>query len=265
VLCAGAALACGPGYVEIPVETPIQPKLDVSPFQRVLVAGFVAGGTEDVDANQETVRLLRSQLRSKSRLRVIDADVMPLAEIAQNQNRSAAEAEPTAVRVSTSTGSTQNAAGPTLAVQTLPTPIKDQKDIEPYERLFANTAYWKQIGEEYQNPLIVTGTVLFMARSAANRVTRQNERLDAFGQRQVNQERVFLDRKGYVLRPKFIFIDGRTGVTIHSETHREEVLYSAQQNMPALSSYFELMDRLVPNFLTALSTQKIRGTRVLLK
>ena len=40
-----------------------RPKLDVSPFQRVLVAGFVAGGTDDVDANQETVRLLRSQLR----------------------------------------------------------------------------------------------------------------------------------------------------------------------------------------------------------
>ncbi len=264
VLCAGGALACGPGYVEIPVETPIQPKLDVSPFQRVLVAGFVAGGTEDVDANQETVRLLRSQLRSKSRLRVIDADVLPLAEIAQNQNRGASDSELSAVRVSTSTAVSQ-AAGPAHAVHGLPTPIKDQKDIEPYERLFANTAYWKQIGEEYQNPLIVTGTVLFMARTASNMVTRPSERLDAFGQRMVNQERVFMDRKGYVLRPKFIFIDGRTGVTIHSETHREEVSYSAQQNMPALSSYFELMDRLVPNFLTALSTQKVRGTRVLLK
>ena len=37
--------------------------------------------------------------------------------------------------------------------------IKDEKDLEPYERLFANTAYWKRIGEEYQNPLIVTGTL----------------------------------------------------------------------------------------------------------
>ena len=58
--------ACGADYYEIPIETPIQPKLDVSAFQRVLVAGFVAGGSEDVDANQETVRLLRSQLRTKS-------------------------------------------------------------------------------------------------------------------------------------------------------------------------------------------------------
>jgi hypothetical protein len=46
---------------------------------------------------------------------------------------------------------------------------------------------------------------------------------------------------------------------------REEILYTAQQNVPALSSYFELMDRMIPSFLSTLSTQKIRGTRVLLK
>jgi len=49
----------------------------------------------------------------------------------------------------------------------LPTVIKDEKDLEPYERLFANTAYWKRIGEEFQNPLIVTGTVLFTNRSTS--------------------------------------------------------------------------------------------------
>jgi hypothetical protein len=88
---AGLAAACGPSYTEIPIETPIQPKLDVSAFQRVLVAGFVAGGTDDVDANLETVRLLRSQLRTKSSLKVIDADVMPLLDIAQDQSKPAEE------------------------------------------------------------------------------------------------------------------------------------------------------------------------------
>lgn len=52
-------------YYEIPIETPLQPKLDVSRFQRVLIAGFVAGGSDDVDANLETARLLRSQLRNE--------------------------------------------------------------------------------------------------------------------------------------------------------------------------------------------------------
>jgi len=95
-LAAVMTLACGANYFEIPIETPIQAKLDVSAFQRVLIAGFVAGGTDDVDANQETVRLLRSQLRSKSELKVIDADVMELAEIAREQQKSASEAEDSA-------------------------------------------------------------------------------------------------------------------------------------------------------------------------
>ncbi len=58
------ALAGCTSYFEIPIETPIQPKLDVGAFTRVLVAGFIAGGSDEVDANLETVRLLRSQLRS---------------------------------------------------------------------------------------------------------------------------------------------------------------------------------------------------------
>jgi hypothetical protein len=253
---AAAAIACGPSYFEIPIETPIQPKMDVSAFQRVLVAGFVAGGSEDVDTNLETVRLLRSQLRTKSSLRVIDADVMPLIEIAQDQSRPD-DAEP-AVEAN---GNADEQAGDGLA---LPKTIRDEKDLEPYERLFANTAYWKTIGEEFQNPLIVTGTVLFAPKTSNAIVQRDQEVFDSFGRRRTVPTRTFMERKGFLLQPKFVFIDGRTGTTMYSERYREEILYNAQQNTPALSSYFELMDRLVPNFLSALSSQKIRGTRVLL-
>ena len=80
-----AVSACT-NYYEIGIETPLQPKLDVSQFQRVLIAGFVAGGTEDIDGNLETARLLRSQLRSESRLQVIDTDVLDLLEIARNES-----------------------------------------------------------------------------------------------------------------------------------------------------------------------------------
>jgi hypothetical protein len=268
---AALALACGTDYYEIPIETPIQPKLDVSAFQRVLVAGFVAGGTEDVDANQETVRLLRSQLRTKSSLKVIDADVLPLIEVAQDQTRNINGInmdEPP--REGGGNGgpnggqehATAQTQSPTLA---LPQKIKEEKDLEPYERLFANTTYWKKIGEEYQNPLIVTGTVLFMPHSRSGFVQRDTEVYDSFGRRRVVPVRTYMERKGFILRPKFVFIDGRTGATMYSESYREEILYNAQQNTPALSSYFELMDRLVPNFLSALSSQKIKGTRILLK
>ena len=257
VVCAAAA-GCGASIYEVPVETPIPAKLDVSPFQRVLVAGFVAGGADDIDTNQETVRLLRSQLRSKSDLRVIDADVMQLLEVAQEQNKAAVNDTSTGDGLSVKTADN-------TGVTALPQKIKDEKDLEPYDRLFANTAYWKRIGEEYQNPLIVTGSVLFTPRTSSGLVTRETEVYDGLGRRRVIPQRVYMERKGFMLRPKFVFIDGRTGATIYSETRREEVLYNAQQETPALSSYFELMDRIVPDFLGALSTQKIKGTRVLIK
>jgi hypothetical protein len=258
--CAIFAIACGPDYYEIPIETPIQPKMDVSPFQRVLVVGFVAGGTEDVDANQETVRLLRSQLRTKSSLRVIDADPLQLIDVAREQSQAAPGNAPDDV-----TSGTNAAPRPAAQTLSLPKEIKDEKDLEPYERLFANTAYWKRIGEEYQNPLIVTGTVLFSSRSTSGFVQRDQETYDSLGRRIVRPVRTYMERKGFMLRPKFVFIDGRTGATMYSESYREEVLYSSQQDTPALSSYFELMDRLIPNFLSALSNQKVKGTRVLLK
>ena len=258
---AAVAVACGPSYFEIPIETPIRAKMDVSPFQRVLVAGFVAGGSDDVDTNLETVRLLRSQLRSKSSLKVIDADVMPLLEIAQDQSRPAGEPSETQAASGPGGGTATRASGDGTA---LPKEIKEERDLEPYERLFANTAYWKAIGEEFQNPLIVTGTVLFAPKTSNSIVQRDQEVFDSFGRRRTVPMRTFMERKGFLLQPKFVFIDGRTGTTMYSERYREEILYNAQQNTPALSSYFELMDRLVPNFLSALSSQKIRGTRVLL-
>ncbi len=61
-----AAVGGCTNFFEVPIETPISPKMDVTAFRRVLVAGFISGGTDDVDANLETVRLLRSQLRTKS-------------------------------------------------------------------------------------------------------------------------------------------------------------------------------------------------------
>ena len=231
-------------YYEIPIETPIRPKLDVSAFQRVLVAGFIAGGSEDVDGNLETTRLLRSQLRTKSELRVIDTDVLPLMEVATEDRTEPAEAP-------ASEGSEPA--------------IKEDSDLEQYEHVFADVDYWKRIGEEFQQPLIVTGTVMFAPQARSGIVQRDQEVYDSFGRRRVVPVRTYMERKGYVLRPRFIFIDGRTGTVLHSENYREEILYNANQQSPALSSYFELMDRLIPSFLSTLSSQRIKGTRILLQ
>lgn len=271
----GAAAGCT-NFYEVPIETPIQAKLDVSAFRRVLVAGFISGGTEEVDANMETVRLLRSQLRTKTNLRVIEAEVLPLAELANEQTRGANSGGPLPAVADV---------GSTAPVPALPPPppgqqppaatdaqkpeavgaIRSKRDLERYERIFADAAFWKKLGEEYESPLIITGTVMFEPQQSAGWFTQNREQYDQLGRRVVVPTRTYMERKGFVLEQKFIFIDGRTGATLHSDTQRREVLYPSTQSTPALASYFELMDQLIPDFLGALSTQRIRGTRFLLR
>jgi hypothetical protein len=303
VLC--AAIGCT-NFYEIPIETPIQPKMDVTPFTRVLVAGFISGGTDDVDGNLETVRLLRSQLRSKSNLRVIEAEVLPLADIARDQAKAPPSAPPAApseaARGSAPAGheaANHNGASPPAAesggqtpapAAALPAPteggssqqvqpvpplpggadaddgkIRNEKDLERYQKIFENTEFWRKLGQEHQNPLIVTGTVLFTNTQSSGFVTQNREIIDPLGRRVVQPYRTYMERKGFIIEPRFIFIDGRTGAVLYSDRFHEEILYPAQQQTPPLSSYFELMDRLIPSFLGSLSTQRIRGTRVLLK
>ena len=250
VVVAAASVGCLSFY-EIGVETPIQAKLDVTSFQRVLVAGFLAGGSKGVDANTETTRLLRSQLRTKSALKVVDAEVLTLAD--EVDKRRPKSEDPTA-----------------QPVQPPATPdepkIKTDKDLQDYEPIFSDVEFWKKIGEEYQAPLIVTGSVLFTEVSKSGMVSKSQEYLDPTTGRQLVQEvRQWVDRKGFRLAPKWVFIDGRTGQQLFSEAFSEETYYPTTQNTPALSSYFELMDKLLPGFLNTLSTQKIRGTRFLIK
>jgi hypothetical protein len=310
VFVLSAAIGCT-NFYEIPIETPIQPKMDVTPFTRVLVAGFISGGTDDVDGNLETVRLLRSQLRSKSTLRVIEAEVLPLADIARDQTKPASAPPvspptdqeggggPATGEAANQSGSsqpvTESGGQPPAGAQTPqsgegspqqvppvpqlpggPVPplpgdpgadgkIRNEKDLERYQAIFENKEFWKKLGQEHQNPLIVTGTVLFTNTQSSGFVTTNREIIDPLGRRVVQPYRVYMERKGFIIEPRFIFIDGRTGEVLYSDRFHEEVLYPAQQQTPPLSSYFELMDRLIPSFLGSLSTQRIRGTRVLLK
>jgi len=242
-----ASIACM-GFYEIPIETPIQAKLDVTAFQRVLIVGFLAGGSKSVDPNTETARLLRSQLRTKSDLKVVDADVRSLVDEVDKRRHQTGE----------------SVAAPAASPTDEPR-IKDEKDLLAYEDIFNDADYWKKIGDEYQQPLIVTGSILFHEISKSGSSSTVQETRDQFGRLSPTEVRTYVDKKGWALEPKFIFIDGRTGKQLYSEGFHEEVLYTAGQNTPALSSYFELMDKLLPGFLNTLSTQKIKGTRVLLK
>jgi hypothetical protein len=137
--------------------------------------------------------------------------------------------------------------------------IKNEKDLAKFDKIFADVAYWKKLGEEYQSPLIVTGTVLFTPNQTSGFVMTNREVFDSLGRRSVVPVRTYMERKGFILQPRFVFIDGRTGAILYSETFHEEILYPQNQSVPALSTYFELMDRVIPSFLSTLSAQKIRA------
>jgi hypothetical protein len=248
-VAAGSTGGCLSFY-EVPIEVPIQSKIDVSSFDRILVAGFLSGGSEAIDSNTETARLLRSQLRNRQDLRVIDADALSLIEEARRRaGAEAAGAAPVG-------GVAPDGAAVTVTEQ----------DLARYEALFNDAEFWKTIGATYEQPLIVTGSVLFTEVARSGISAKPVATIDQnTGIEQYRTEPVFRDQKGYAISPKFVFIDGRTGAQLHSEAFHEEVYYPAGETTPALSSYFELMDRLLPGFLGTLSSQKIRGSRILLK
>lgn len=240
-------------YYEVPIEVPISAKLDVSDFNRVLVASFVTQTTEDLDLDAETVRLLRNQLRTRSQLRVIEAEVPPLGDFSET---------------------TLKESGKLQEFERLEEEARKEGEEEisrqewidmEQDKLLVDQEYWRKIGEEYQQPLIVSGRLTFSSEARSGFARGDRYVRDAYGRPRLVRSTNFQERTGYVLAAEFYFIDGRTGRSIHRERFTEEVIYGREERTSALSSYFELMDRLLPNFLSILSPQTFRGTRILLR
>lgn len=244
LLLAGGGCA---SVYNVPVETRMRSVLDVSEFDRVLVVGFLSSGTDDIDVSLETVRLLRSQLRSReAALSVITADVLPLEEIAL-QNIQVGPTHPASV----------HDGGLTVH--------RKDTDLETLGYIFADAAFWQKLGEEYQGPLIVTGSLRFTKVVSSGLMLREQERFDDIGRRRVVQTREWQHREGFVLEPTFRFIDGRTGSVLGTKTFREEILYGGERDVPALSCYFELMDRILPQVLHIFADHTMRGSRLLIR
>ena len=233
-------LGCS-SVLEVPVETPLESKLDVSAFRRILIAGFVTDLEDsDVDLSAETSRLLQNQLRSNTRLQVLEPDRPPLQDALEKALEKIGEG-----------GS------------------YDKEEKEQYrleaDRLLQDPEFWRKMGEEYQQPLIVAGKLNFEGQNRSGFQPEERVVRTAAGQPALVRGNRYMERKGFTLSADFYFIDSKTGETLHKERFSEEVLYSEDQRVSALSSYFELMDRLLPNFLGVITPQRIRGTRVLLR
>jgi hypothetical protein len=228
-------------YIEVPIETPLQSKIDVARFRRALVAGFaVDASAVDVDIQSETVRLLENQLKGRTKLQVLEADRPPLLDALAK----AKESRPEMVNADSE---------------------RDQSRLEA-ERLLQDAVFWRGVGEEYQSPLIVSGRMGFEVSSRTGFQAEERVVNDPItnAPRMIRGNR-YLERRAYSISAEFYFVDGGTGEVLHREKFTEEVLYSEEQKVSPLSAYFELMDRLLPNFLGIVSPQRIRGQRILLK
>ena len=236
VLVSGCA-----SFVEVPVETPLQSKLDVSRFRRILIAGFVTDLQDvDVDLSAETSRLLQNQLRSNTRIQVLEPDRPPLQDALDNILARLDEE------------------GSYVSEE------KEQYALEA-DRLLEDPEFWRKMGEEYQQPLIVTGRLGFHGQNRSGFQPEERVVRDAGGSPRLVRGNRYAERKGFTLSAEPYFMDSKTGELIHKERFTEEVLYGERQRVSPLSSYFELMDRLLPNFLGVITPQRIRGTRVLLR
>jgi hypothetical protein len=253
VLCLTGALGACTTVYEVPIEVPVSAKLDVSNFNRVLVATFATQTTEDLDLDAETTRLLRNQLRTSSNLLVLDAEVAPLGDFSERTLEETGMLE----EFERMEEQARAAGDEDISRQ-------EWIDMEQ-DKLLTDEDYWRQLGEEYQEPLIVSGKLRFISESRSGYTQGDRYVRDSFGRPRLVRSNRFQDRTGYVLAAELYFIDSSTGKTIHRERFTEEVIYGREEQISALSSYFELMDRLIPNFLSILSPQRFRGTRILLK
>jgi hypothetical protein len=224
----------------VSIETPVAAKLEMARFKRLLVAGFVSdAGDAEVEVSAETVRLLQNHLRANTKLRVLEPDQPPIDDAVER------------LRLRN------------VGVGPLTKAEREQRAAEA-DRLLADQAFWRQLGEEYQQPLILAGRISFEPREQSGFEAEERQWQNPSGDLQQASGRRFVARRGYSLSVEFQFIDGRTGQMLHKEKFTEEVLYSEEHKVSALSAYFELMDRLLPNVLGVISTQRIRGTRFLL-
>lgn len=178
VLAGGCASA---STSKVRIDTPANPT--VLGFDRVLVAGFVPDG-DQIDLNQETARFLRSELRSKTSLAIIDSEPLPLTGVAHAGGRAA---QPFSAGLQSSSRDRPR-----------------DPDPQGHDAVFTNVSFWKALGEEYSEPLILTGIVRFSP--AGPRMV----------ERQMGRRTMRFWLRGFNLRLRLVLISGRTGEIVDS-------------------------------------------------
>ena len=125
----------------------------------------------------------------------------------------------------------------------------DQTRARADEEVLGDVPFWRRLGEEYREPLILTGSVAFKPVGPQ------------FEERTVGRHTVRLWRPGFSLEMRLVFISGRTGQMLDSVSLGPVTAHAPDGRTSALALYFELMDRLRPFLLAALDAQPSPGYR----
>ena len=179
--------ACAARTVRSTEAPPPHVQLKLAGLSRVWIAGFATERNPEFDLNTETVRLLRTQLRTWSSAQVI-------------------EAEP-------------------LAVDS--------------EHRLADVPYWRRLGEEHGQPLIVTGSVKLHVAPA--RVVHSGVRT------------MYAYATGRVLEATVVVIDGRTGETLSAHALASRMRYGVGRFSSGLALYFAMMDLAMGDWLDTIT------------
>jgi hypothetical protein len=202
VVVALSAAGCASATVARgPRSQPMRARAFVDTFDRILVAGFLADHISDRRRDLDVNDETSRLLRMTLRTRA-SFDVI--------------EAQPLDLRHPDSTGANAD------------------------ERVLADVPFWRRLGEEYREPLILTGSVVF--KPIAPR----------FEERATGRRTVSLWRPGFSLELRLVFISGRTGEVLDAVSLGPVSAHARDGRTPALALYFQLMDRLRPSLLAAL-------------
>jgi hypothetical protein len=107
------------------------------------------------------------------------------------------------------------------------------------EQRLSDVPYWRTLGEEHGQPLIVTGSMKL--RLAPPAVVERGPRT------------FYIPTAGRVLEATVVLIDGRTGVPISSQKLPTRRRYGVGRFSSGLSLFFELMDKAMPDWLGAIA------------
>ena len=186
------AASCGTHVVRDHASIPVEFQAKASKLPRVWVAGFATDKEPEFDLNLETVRLLRTQLRTWSSAQVIQAD--PLA-------------------------------------------IEEQR--------LSDAPYWRRLGEEHGNPLIITGKVRLLL--APPQIVQRGPRT------------VYVIKAGRILEATVVMIDGKTGNVLSARKLPSRMRYGIGRFASGLGLYFQMMDQAMADWFAAITDAAVIG------